>query len=98
VAANSIASGPPSSDPIRATRSDPAASITASTSSIWSSSVGGVTIGSDRPAPLRSNEITREKAHMRVRNALIEGSSTSTSIWPIQVGTYMRSIGPSPTT
>ena len=62
VAAKSAAIGPPSSVPQIAALSDPAASITASTSSICSSSVGAPEerIGEARAAPV-------ERDHARKR-------------------------------
>ncbi len=59
VAANSAAIAPPSSIAYTAARSEPAASITATTSSICSSSVGARPSGSDSPVPRRSNMISR---------------------------------------
>jgi hypothetical protein len=51
--------GTPSEIPISAARSEPAASITARTSSIRSSIEGAVATGSDSPEPRRSKASTR---------------------------------------
>jgi hypothetical protein len=60
VAANSAAIAPPSSQANTAAVREPTASITATTSSICSSSVGAPGTGSDSPVPRRSNMIRRE--------------------------------------
>ena len=96
VAANSAAIGPPSSVPTKAAFSDPAASITASTSSIWSSSVGAPKSGSDSPEPRRSNVITRAKPVSRAITRSSEGSDQRYSTWEIHGGTHTRSVGASP--
>ena len=96
LAANSAAIGPPSSDPTTAARSEPAAFITASTSSICSSSVGAPSIGSDSPEPRRSNTITLPNEAIRSNAALIVGSRKRYSHCEIQVGTQRMSSGPSP--
>lgn len=87
VAANVIASGPPSSEATTAVRFEPTASITAITSSICSSSVGAPSTGSERPEPRRSKLISRENEQSRSMNAAILGSAPSSSIWETHVGT-----------
>ena len=69
VAAKSAAIIVPSLAPMIAARSDPTASMTARTSSIQSSSGGGVLegIGSERPIPDLSNEISRLNDESRRR-------------------------------
>jgi hypothetical protein len=64
LAANSIDRGPPSEIPISAARSDPAASITARTSSIRCSSVPAVT-RSERPRPRLSKSRRRANVPRR---------------------------------
>ena len=56
--------GPPSESPTSAARSEPAASITARTSSIRSSRVGPG-IGSESPVPRLSKRISRENEASR---------------------------------
>ena len=90
--------GPPSSVPQIAARSDPAASMTASTSSICSSSVGAPKSGSDSPDPRRSNVITRANWVRRFPNRSSVGSAHRYSTCEIQGGTQTRSMGPSPST
>jgi len=75
VAANTAAMAPPSSWANTAARSEPAASITATTSSICSSSVGAVSTGSDNPDPRRSNMINRENDAIRLKYRATTGSS-----------------------
>ena len=75
---------------------DPAASITASTSSICSSSVGAPWSGSDRPDPRRSKVITRANWVRRSITALREGSDQRYSTCEIQGGIHTMSTGPSP--
>ena len=96
VAANSIAIGPPSSIATTLARSEPAASITARTSSICSSSVGGLVDGSDIPLPRRSNTIRRPISARRAKKRTVVGTSHRCSSWDSQVGTYRMSSGPSP--
>jgi hypothetical protein len=98
VAANSEAIGPPSSVPAIAALSDPAASMTARTSSIWSSSVGAPKSGSERPEPRRSNVITRANPVSRAITRSSEGSAQRYSTWEIHGGIQTRSVGPSPWT
>ena len=81
-----------------ATRSAPAASITASTSSICSSSVGAPQNGSDRPEPRRSKVITRAKRVTRLITRSSERSDHRYSTWEIQGGIQTRSTGASPST
>ena len=70
VAAKSALMFPPSEKPNTAARSDSAASITARTSSIRSSSVGSEdsATGSDSPVPRLSNRISLEKLARRRKN------------------------------
>jgi hypothetical protein len=69
VAAKSSAIGAASATPMIAARSRPTASITADTSSIQSSSGGSSFdgIGSERPIPYLSNEISRLNEERRLR-------------------------------
>ena len=57
--------GAPSETPSSVARSDPAASITARTSSMRSSSVGTSFTGSDIPMPRLSKRISRENEASR---------------------------------
>ena len=98
VAANTAAMGPPSSVAAMAASFDPAASSTASTSSICSSSVGAPWSGSERPEPRRSNVITRAKLVSRSITAAIDASDQRYSTCEIQGGIQTRSTGPSPST
>ena len=98
VAANSDAIGPPSSVPQIAALFDSAASITASTSSIWSSRVGAPKSGSERPEPRRSKVITRANSVRRAITRSREGSDHRYSTCEIQGGIQTKSIGPSPWT
>jgi hypothetical protein len=75
VAANSAAIAPPSSNANTAARSEPAALMTATTSSICSSSVGARGTGSDRPDPRRSKMMSRENDASRSKYPAIAGSS-----------------------
>lgn len=80
---------PPSEKPKTAARSDSAASITARTSSIRSSSVGKLDsgTGSERPVPRLSNRIRREKRARRRKNRSWVGSSQAPSTFETQPGT-----------
>ena len=80
---------PPSECPSSAARSDPAASITARTSSIRSSSVGRRSsgTGSERPVPRLSKTIRRANDASRRRNRAYEGSSHITSTFETHPGT-----------
>ena len=98
VAANSAAIGPPSSVATIAASFDPAASITASTSSICSSSVGAPSSGSERPEPRRSKVITRAKLVSRSITPASDASDQRYSTCEIQGGIHTRSMGPSPST
>ena len=75
VAAKSAASGPPSRVPMNAARSLPAASMTAITSSICSSSVGraGDRVGQPGAAPIE--QIRRAERRRRSMKAAMLGSS-----------------------
>ncbi len=68
----------PSDIPKSVARSDPAASITARTSSILSSSVGTDETGSDSPEPRRSKYMTRANEPSR-RNTRAAGSCSQIS-------------------
>jgi len=68
-------SGPPSDNPKSAARSEPAASITARTSSMRSSNEAGAATGSDRPVPRLSNRISRENEVSFSRKRAIRGSA-----------------------
>ena len=70
-----------------AARSEPAASRTAWTSSICSSSEAGVSRRSDIPEPRRSKMISREKVASRAKNAATVGWSQRCSIAEIDCGT-----------
>ena len=98
VAAKRIHIGPPSEIPNSVACSDPAASITARTSSIRCSSVGRVATGSESPVPRLSSRIKRQKDVSRRRNLANDGSSQAFSTCETQPGTRTRSNGPSPTT
>jgi hypothetical protein len=81
-----------------AARSEPAASMTASTSSICSSRVGAPKKGSDSPEPRRSKVMTRANSCSRCPKRSSVGSAHRYSTCEIQGGTQTRSIGPSPWT
>jgi hypothetical protein len=100
MAANRSASEPPSENPSRTARSDPAASITARTSSIRAASGGGSSIGtgSDSPVPRLSNRISLLIEASRRRNPARRGSCQDISRLDTQPGTNTRSTGPSPST
>ena len=65
VAANSSDIGTPSDEPKITARSEPAAAITARTSSIRSSRIGAPTTGSDSPLPRLSNMMSRANDAIR---------------------------------
>src|SRR6267143_1262413 len=75
VAAKSADITPPSEMPSSAALFDPAASITARTSSMRCSRLGRGCTRSDIPQPRLSNRIRRENEARRCRNAAIAGSS-----------------------
>jgi hypothetical protein len=77
---------------------EPAASITASTSSICSSSVGAPKNGSDRPEPRLSNVITLANWVSRAMTRSSDGSAQRYSTCDIHGGIQTRSSGPSPST
>ena len=87
VAANRIDIGTPSDTPIRAARSDPAASMTARTSSIRSSSVGAPTTGSESPVPRLSNMIKRANDVRRSIMWTTGGISQASSTCEMKPGT-----------
>ena len=88
----------PSDMPSSAARLEPAASITARTSSIRSSSVAARSTGSERPTPRRSKRITRaNEPSLRVKCAKA-GFSQSRSRCETKGKAMTRSISPSPTT
>src|SRR6516162_10911972 len=78
--ANMRLNEPPWENPNSAARSEPAASITARTSSIRSSSVATPATRSDRPVPRLSNRIRRENAARREKWCAHSGSSQNSSI------------------
>ena len=90
----------PSDWPKSAARSDPAASITARTSSMRCSSVARLASGtrSDIPVPRLSKRIRRLKDASRRRNPARSGSSQPDSRCETQPLTKTRSLGPSPIT
>lgn len=98
VAAKSNAIGPPSDEPNSAARSEPAASITARTSSIRSSRVAASVTRSDKPVPRLSNKINRENDASRRKNRANGGHYHATSKFDTGEGENTRSNGPSPTT
>ena len=90
--------GPPSESPNSAARSEPAASNTARTSSMRSSSGAGAATGSESPVPRLSNRISRENEASLSRNLAMRGSAHCRSRCETNPGTNTRSSGPSPTT
>jgi hypothetical protein len=103
VAAKRRLIGPPSERPRRAARSEPAASITARTSSIRVSRLAMPATRSDAPVPRLSKTISRANDAMRSRkaaNASRNGVSAShmSSTFETAPGMRTRSNGPSPTT
>ena len=90
--------GTPSETPTSAARSDPAASITARTSSIRSSSVGAVATGSDSPAPRRSNWMTRANEPSDWSSRAAGSCSQISSMCVTNPVTSTRSRSPSPKT
>jgi hypothetical protein len=92
--------GPPSEMPSSAARREPAASITARTSSMRCSSVGRLfsSTRSESPVPRLSNTMSREKRARRCRKFAKEGSVQNSSMLDTQPMTNTRSIGPSPIT
>ena len=88
----------PSDIPISAARSEPAASITARTSSIRSSSVAAFGTGSESPTPRRSKRITRANELRRSTKRVCAGLSQIRSRWEMNGKATTTSIGPSPTT
>ena len=97
VAANSMDIGPPSEAPISTAWREPAASMTARTSSILVSRLGMSLTRSESPEPCLSNTISREKALRRLKRWVSPGSSHWTSRLEMNPWTNTTSIGPSPT-
>ena len=97
VAANRQASAVPSVSASTVGRSQRAASSTASTSSICSSSGAGGT-RSDMPLPRRSNWISRANEVRRANICASRGSVHRCSICDTQELTSSTSCGPSPAT
>src|SRR3954451_10016598 len=97
-AANSTLIAPPSEMPNRAARSLPAASITARTSSIPSSSVATAPTLSERPVPRLSNRISRLKELRREKKRARAGLSQAISRLEMKPGMKTMSNGPFPTT
>ena len=77
---------------------DPAAAITARTSSTCSSNGEAPATPPDIPVPRRSNAIRRANAASRCRNPATPGISHAISMFDKKAGTSRRSSGPSPTT
>ena len=98
VAAIRNASGAPSDAPNTTARSEPAASITARTSSTRCSSVGTSVTGSDRPMPRLSNRMTRENRASRSKSRANAGLSQVSSTCERKPATKTTSCSPSPTT
>ena len=98
VAANSIAMDAARAPPNTIASSEPAASITAPTSSRWSSSTGGSGPRSDSPTPRMSKRISRENLARRFRKCAQSGCSHMISTLDQMPVAYTRSTGPSPTT
>jgi hypothetical protein len=78
--------------------SEPAASMTARTSSIRVSSVGAPTTWSDMPVPRLSKWIGRENDASCSKKARAFGTSQPSSTFETAGGTNTTSNGPSPTT
>jgi hypothetical protein len=96
VAAKRSVIGPPSETPSRAARSDPTASITARMSSILVSRSAMPLARSERPVPLLSNRITREKEASRLSVSAAGPSQADSKTDRIQPPTNTMSKGPSP--
>src|SRR3954447_2619510 len=90
--------GTPSEIPMSTARSKPAASITARTSSMRSSSVGASATGSESPYPRRSNAITRAKFDMPWNIRAAGSCSHIISTWLMKPLTKTTSRSPSPNT
>jgi len=91
--------GPPSDTPTTAARSEPAASITARTSSIRFSMSAIPATRSDTPVPRLSKTIRRQKDAIRSRKArCTPPGSKARSTFEIPGGIQTTSNGPSPTT
>ena len=71
--------GPPSDCPIKAALSEPAASITARTSSIRVSRLGTPLTRSDIPVPRLSKRISRQNEEMRRKYAAMTGTVQASS-------------------
>ena len=87
VAAKSIAIGPASVCARRLARAEPAASMTALTSSACSSSVGAAEPRSESPVPRRSKRMRRVNDDRRLSHPAIRGSSHRCSTCENAVGT-----------
>ena len=72
--------------------------MTARMSSIRSSIVGTLVVGSDMPVPRLSKTINREKDARRIKKWARFGSSQATSTCETNPGTRTRSKGASPST
>jgi hypothetical protein len=83
---------------VGAVEEQPAASITARTSSMRVSSVGAPVTRSDIPVPRLSNRISREKEASSVRNGAKEGRVQTSSTWVRKGGMNTKSKRPSPRT
>ena len=98
VAAKRMLIGPPSETPIKAARSEPAASMTARTSSMRVSNVGMPLTRSDMPVPRLSKRMSRQNDESRRLKAAIPGTSQASSTCETKPGTCTTSNGPSPVT
>jgi hypothetical protein len=89
--------GPPSETPTIAARSEPAASITARTSSMRVSMSAIPATRSDRPVPRLSKTIRRQKEAIRSKNSrCTPPASNARSTFEIPGGIQTTSNGPSP--
>ena len=88
--------GPPSETPISTACSEPAASITARTSSILVSSVGTSATRSETPVPRLSNQISRENDASSLNQSANAGCLQAYSTFEMTPGTKTRSGGPFP--
>ena len=88
----------PSESPKNAARCDPAASITARTSSMRVSRLGAPLTGSDIPVPRLSNRMSRMSEPRSCRKSTNPGIFHCSSMWVTKPGTNTRSNGPFPVT
>ena len=90
--------GTPSETPTNAVRSEPAASITARTSSIRASSENPPSTLSDMPVPRLSKMIKRAKPDNRLNQRSSDGTCQDISTCEAEPGTNTTSNGPAPVT